>query len=77
MRNAGRVVTNTMLLERVWEYHFDPKTKIVEANISRLRAKLDRPFDAPMLRTIRGAGYVQIPPMRGVDAPAMEGSLSQ
>ena len=58
MRNAGRVVTNTMLLERVWEYHFDPKTKIVEANISRLRAKLDRPFDVPMLRTIRGAGYI-------------------
>lgn len=58
MRNAGRVVTQTMLLERVWEYHFDPKTKIVEANVSRLRAKLDRPFDEPMLRTIRGAGYV-------------------
>jgi two-component system OmpR family response regulator len=58
MRNAGRVVTQTMLLERVWEYHFDPKTKIVEANVSRLRAKLDRPFCAPMLRTIRGAGYV-------------------
>jgi two-component system OmpR family response regulator len=47
-----------MLLERVWEYHFDPKTKIVEANISRLRAKLDRPFDIAMLRTVRGAGYV-------------------
>lgn len=58
MRNAGRVVTQTMLLERVWEYHFDPKTKIVEANVSRLRAKLDRPFDEPMLRTIRGAGYM-------------------
>jgi two-component system OmpR family response regulator len=58
MRNAGRVVTQTMLLERVWEYHFDPKTKVVEANVSRLRAKLDRPFDEPMLRTIRGAGYV-------------------
>lgn len=58
MRNAGRVVTQTMLLERVWEYHFDPKTKIVEANISRLRAKLDRPFDEAMRRTIRGAGYI-------------------
>jgi two-component system OmpR family response regulator len=58
MRNAGRVVTHTMLLERVWQYHFDPKTKIVEANVSRLRAKIDRPFDNPMLRTIRGAGYI-------------------
>jgi two-component system OmpR family response regulator len=58
MRNAGRVVTQTMLLERVWEYHFDPKTKIVEANISRLRTKLDRPFEKAMLRTIRGAGYI-------------------
>jgi two-component system OmpR family response regulator len=58
MRNAGRVVTQTMLLERVWEYHFDPKTKVVEANVSRLRTKLDRPFDEAMLRTIRGAGYV-------------------
>lgn len=58
MRNAGRVLTQTMLLERVWEYHFDPKTKIVEANVSRLRAKLDRPFDEAMLRTIRGAGYI-------------------
>ena len=58
MSNAGRVVTHTMLLERVWGYHFDPKTKVVEANVSRLRAKLDRPFDEPMLRTIRGAGYI-------------------
>jgi two-component system OmpR family response regulator len=58
MNNAGRVVTHTMLLERVWGYHFDPKTKVVEANVSRLRAKLDRPFDEPMLRTIRGAGYI-------------------
>ena len=58
MRNAGRVVTRTMLLEWVWEYHFDPKTKVVEANVSRLRAKLDQPFDEAMLRTIRGAGYI-------------------
>lgn len=58
MHNAGRVITHTMLLERVWGYHFDPKTKVVEANVSRLRAKLDRPFDEPMLRTVRGAGYI-------------------
>lgn len=58
MNNAGRVVTHTMLLERVWGYHFDPKTKVVEANVSRLRAKLDKPFDEPMLRTVRGAGYI-------------------
>lgn len=58
MSNAGRVVTHTMLLERVWGYHFDPKTKVVEANVSRLRAKLDKPFDEPMLRTVRGAGYI-------------------
>ncbi len=58
MNNAGRVVTHTMLLERVWGYHFDPKTKVVEANVSRLRTKLDKPFDEPMLRTIRGAGYI-------------------
>lgn len=58
MQNAGRVATHTMLLERVWGYHFDPRTKVVEANVSRLRAKLDKPFDEPMLRTIRGAGYI-------------------
>jgi two-component system OmpR family response regulator len=58
MRNAGRVVTQTMLLEHVWNFHFDPKTKIVEANVSRLRAKLDKPFGEAMLRTIRGAGYL-------------------
>ena len=58
IRSRGRVVTRTMLLERVWEFHFDPKTKVVEANISRLRAKIDRPFSAPLLHTVRGAGYV-------------------
>ncbi len=58
MRNAGRVVTRTMLLERVWDFHFDPKTNIVETHISRLRAKLNAGFDADAIQTIRGAGYL-------------------
>jgi two-component system, OmpR family, response regulator len=57
MRNAGRVVTRTMLLERVWDFHFDPKTSVVETHISRLRAKIDKPFDVPLLHTIKNAGY--------------------
>jgi len=57
MRNAGRVVTRTMLLENVWEFHFDPQTSVVETHISRLRGKIDRPFDRPLIHTIRGAGY--------------------
>jgi two-component system, OmpR family, response regulator len=61
MRNKGRVVTRTMLLDRVWEFHFDPKTKVVEANISRLRNKIDRPFDQPLLHTLRGSGYILEP----------------
>jgi two-component system OmpR family response regulator len=58
MRNAGRVVTRTMLLERVWEFHFEPRTNIVETHISRLRAKIDRGFDAELLETVRGSGYL-------------------
>jgi two-component system, OmpR family, response regulator len=58
MRNAGRVVTRTMLLEHVWEFHFDPKTKIVETHISRLRAKVDRGAARELIHTVRGAGYV-------------------
>ena len=58
MRNKGRVVTRTMLLDRVWDFHFDPKTKVVEANISRLRNKIDRPFEQPLLHTLRGSGYI-------------------
>ena len=58
MRNAGRVVTRTMLLEHVWEFHFDPKTKIVETHISRLRAKIDRGVDRALIHTVRGSGYV-------------------
>lgn len=57
MRNAGRVVTRTMLLEAVWDFHFDPQTTVVETHISRLRAKIDRGFDRELIRTIRGAGY--------------------
>jgi two-component system OmpR family response regulator len=58
MRNAGRVVTRTMLLEHVWDFHFDPKTKIVETHISRLRAKVDKGADQELIHTIRGSGYV-------------------
>lgn len=57
MRNAGRVVTRTMLLQKVWDFHFDPATNVVETHISRLRAKIDKPFDTPLIRTVRGAGY--------------------
>jgi len=57
MRQAGRVVTRTMLLEQVWDFHFDPKTNIVETHVSRLRAKVDRGFDAELIQTIRGSGY--------------------
>lgn len=58
MRREGEVVTRTMLLEGVWDFHFDPRTSVVETHISRLRAKLDRGFDRPLLHTVRGAGYV-------------------
>lgn len=58
MRNIGRVVTRTMLLENVWEFHFDPKTNIVESHVSRLRAKIDKGFDTELLETVRGSGYI-------------------
>lgn len=57
MRHAGRVVTRTMLLENVWDFHFDPQTTVVETHISRLRAKIDREFPTPLIHTVRGAGY--------------------
>jgi two-component system OmpR family response regulator len=57
MRHAGRVVTHTMLLEMVWDFHFDPKTNIVETHMSRLRAKVDRGFDYDLIHTVRGSGY--------------------
>ncbi len=58
MRNAGRVVSKTMIMEHVWEYNFDPQTNVVEARICRLRDKVDRPFDDPLIHTVRGVGYV-------------------
>ncbi|GHB01151.1 DNA-binding response regulator [Algimonas arctica] len=57
MRNAGRVVTRTMLLEKVWDYHFDPQTNVIDVHISRLRGKIDKEFGTPLLHTVRGAGY--------------------
>ena len=57
MRNEGRVVTRTMLLERVWDFHFDPKTSVVETHISRLRAKIDKPFNVALLHTLKKMGY--------------------
>ncbi len=57
MRHAGKVVTRTMLLEKVWDYHFDPQTNVIDVHISRLRAKIDKEFESPMLHTVRGAGY--------------------
>jgi len=57
MRHAGQVVTRTMLLENVWDYHFDPQTNVIDVHISRLRAKIDKNFERPLLQTVRGAGY--------------------
>lgn len=57
VRNKGRVVTRTMLLDRVWDLHFDPMTSVVETHISRLRAKIDRPFSKQLIQTVRGTGY--------------------
>ncbi|MEM8784423.1 MAG: response regulator transcription factor [Pseudomonadota bacterium] len=57
MRHEGQVVTRTMLLENVWEYHFDPQTNVIDVHISRLRSKIDKTFDTPLLHTVRGAGY--------------------
>lgn len=58
MKNAGQVVTRTMLLEHVWDYHFDPQTNVIDVHISRLRSKIDKGFDVPLLHTVRGAGYM-------------------
>jgi two-component system, OmpR family, response regulator len=58
MRNAGKVVTRTMLLEQVWDYHFDPGTNVIDVHVSRLRGKIDRGQAKPLLHTVRGAGYV-------------------
>ena len=58
MKNAGQVVTRTMLLENVWDYHFDPQTNVIDVHVSRLRSKIDKNFDRPLLHTVRGAGYM-------------------
>jgi two-component system OmpR family response regulator len=58
MRNTGHIVTRTMLLENVWDYHFDPQTNVIDVHVSRLRAKIDKGFDEPILHTVRGAGYM-------------------
>jgi len=58
MRHSGQVVTRTMLLEGVWDYNFDPQTNVIDVHISRLRSKIDKQFEHPLLHTVRGAGYV-------------------
>jgi two-component system OmpR family response regulator len=58
MKYAGQVVTRTMLLENVWDYHFDPQTNVIDVHVSRLRSKIEKDFDRPLLRTVRGAGYM-------------------
>ncbi len=58
VRNAGHIVTRTMLLENVWDYHFDPQTNVIDVHVSRLRGKLDKGFATPLLQTVRGAGYM-------------------
>lgn len=63
MRHAGQVVTRTMLLENVWDYHFDPQTNVIDVHISRLRSKIEKDFNTPLLHTVRGAGYM----LRAVD----------
>jgi two-component system, OmpR family, response regulator len=57
-RNKGQMVTRAMLLEAVWDYHFDPQTNMIDVHISRLRGKIDKGFDKPLLKTVRGAGYM-------------------
>ena len=57
MRHAGQVVTRTMLLEGVWDYHFDPQTNVIDVHVSRLRQKVDKPFPVSLIQTIRNAGY--------------------
>ena len=58
MRHSGQIVTRTMLLENVWDYNFDPQTNVIDVHISRLRSKIDKQFERPMLHTVRGVGYV-------------------
>jgi len=65
MRHPGQVVTRAMLLEHVWGYHFDPQTNVIDVHVSRLRQKIDKDFESPLLTTVRGAGY-----RLGSEAPA-------
>ncbi|HEX2019044.1 MAG TPA: response regulator transcription factor [Aurantimonas sp.] len=58
MKNANQVVTRTMLLENVWDYHFDPQTNVIDVHVSRLRSKIEREFGSPLLHTVRGSGYI-------------------
>ena len=58
LRNKGHVLSKTMIMEHVWDYHFDPQTNVVDVLVSRLRSKIDRPFDKKLLHTVRGVGYV-------------------
>ena len=58
MKHAGQVVTRTMLLEHVWDYHFDPQTNVIDVHVSRLRSKIDKGFPHPLIHTVRGAGYM-------------------
>ena len=58
MKNANKVVTRTMLLEHVWDYHFDPQTNVIDVHMSRLRGKIDKGFARPLLHTVRGSGYI-------------------
>lgn len=69
MRHEGQIVTRTMLLEGVWDYHFDPQTNVIDVQISRLRSKIDKDFDPPLIHTVRGAGYVLSPSGYGPAAP--------
>ena len=61
MRHAGQVVTRTMLLEGVWDYHFDPQTNVIDVHVSRLRQKVDKPYPIPLIHTVRNAGYMLRP----------------
>jgi len=58
IKHKNQVVTRTMLLENVWDYHFDPQTNVIDVHISRLRSKIDKGFDTPIIQTVRGAGYM-------------------
>lgn len=68
MQHTGQVVTRSMLLENVWDYHFDPQTNVIDVQISRLRSKIDKDFDSPLLHTVRGAGYKLQDEARALDA---------